>query len=93
MKNTTILKMKWILKDFFRPVASDKIKCYNFESANYCIYLNYDQDRCMNCLDSDLIKSLRRRCVRAVELRMNNNAISGRIKNKLIVGSPLLAQE
>ena len=60
MKNTTVLKMKWLLKDFFRPVPSDKIKCYNFESANYCIYLNSDQDRCMNFLEKyvkELLKS------------------------------------
>ena len=57
------------------------------------MYVNSGQDRCMKCLDSEIIKSLRRRCVRAVELRMNDNAISGRIKNQLIVGSPLLAQD
>ena len=51
MKNTTVLKMKWLLKEFFRPFASDKIKCYNFESTNFCIYINSDQDRCMNCLE------------------------------------------
>ena len=93
MKNTSPLKMKWLLKEFCRLFASDKINCCNFVSANCCMYINSGQDRCMNCLDSDLIKSLRRRYVRAVELRMNNNAISGRIKNKLIVGSPLLDQE
>ena len=55
--------------------------------------VNSGQDRCLKCLDPETIKSLRRRCVRAVELRMNENAISGRIKNQLIVGSPLLAQD
>ena len=57
------------------------------------MYVNSGQDRCLKCLDPETIKSLRRRCVRAVELRMNENAISGRIKNQLIVGSPLLAQD
>ena len=70
------------MKYFFRPFAFNKINCYNFVSENYCMYINSGQDRCMSCLDSDLIKSLRRRCVRAVELRMNDNAISGRIKNQ-----------
>ena len=85
--------MKWLLKDFFRPVASDKIKCYNFESANYCIYLNSDQDRCMNCLDSALILSLRKRCIRVVEIRTNDNTVRGHIKNQWIVGSHLLVQD
>ena len=93
MKNAASLKMKLLLKEFFRPFASDKINCYNFVSKNCCMYINSGQDRCMNCLDSDLIKSLRRRCVRAIELRMNDNAISGCIKNQLIVGSLVLAQE
>ena len=56
------------------------------------MYINSGQYRCMNCLDSDLIKILRRRYVRAVEFRMNGNAISDRMKNQLIVGSPILAQ-
>jgi len=93
MKNTSSFKVKWLLKEFFRPFASDKIKCYNFVSENCCMYVNSGQDRCLKCLDPETIKSLRRRCVRAVELRMNENAISGRIKNQLIVGSPLLAQD
>ena len=80
MKNTTPLNMKWLLKELFRPFAYDKINCYDFVSANCCMYINSSQDRCMNCLDSNLIKSPRRRCVRAVELIMNDNAISGRIK-------------
>ena len=77
----------------FRPFASDKINCYNFVSENCCTYVNSGQDRFLKCLDPETIKSLRRRCVRAVELRMNDNAISGRTKNQLIVGSPLLAQD
>ena len=48
------------IERFFRPFASDKIKCYNFVSEHFCIYINSDQDRCMNCLDSDLILSLRK---------------------------------
>ena len=29
-KNTTPLKMKWLLKYFVRPFISDKVNCYNF---------------------------------------------------------------
>ena len=32
-------------------------------------------------------------CIKALEIRMNNNTVRGRIKNQLIVGSPLLAQD
>ena len=47
----------------------------------------------MNCLNSDLILSLRKRCARAVEIRMNENVVTSRIKNQFIVGSPHLAQD
>ena len=87
MKNTAPLKMKWLLGEFLRPFKSNKINCYNFASTNCCMYINSGQDCCMNYHDSDLIKCLRRRCVRAVELRMNDNALGGRIKNQLIVGA------
>ena len=34
MNNTTPLKMKWLLKTFFRPSVSNKINRYNFVSIN-----------------------------------------------------------
>ena len=81
------------IERFFRPFASDKIKCYNFESTNFCIYINSDQDRCINCLDSDLISNLRKRCIRVVEIRTNDNTVRSHIKNQWIVGSHLLVQD
>ena len=32
-------------------------------------------------------------CIRAVEIRTNDNTVRGHIKNQLIVGSPLLAED
>ena len=81
--------MKWSLKEFFRPFASNKINCFNFVSTNYCIYINSNQDRYINFLYLDLILSLRKRCIRAVEIITNDNTVRGHIKNQLIVGSPL----
>ena len=71
-------------------IASDKINCYNFVSENCCIYINSGQDRCTKCVDSDLILNLRKRYIRAVEIRTNENTVRGHVKNQLIVGSPLM---
>ena len=37
------------------------------------------------------LKTFRKRCNRAVEIRNNDNSIISRTKNKLIIGSPLMA--
>ena len=53
-KNTVTLKIKWLLKEFFRLITSDKVNCCKFLSENCCIYKKFSQGCCMNCLNSDL---------------------------------------
>ena len=83
--------MSWLLKDFFKPFVSDKVNSYKFVYTNCCIYIDSGQDRCMNCINPNLILSLRKRCIRAVKIRKNDNVVSGCIKNQLIVRTSLLA--
>ena len=47
----------------------------------------------MNCPGTYLILSLRKRYIRAVDIRTNNNTVRGHIDNHLIVESPILAQD
>ena len=44
----------------------------------------------MECRNVSILKTLKKRCNRAVEIRNNDNAIISRTINKLIVGSPLM---
>ena len=45
----------------------------------------------MECHNVTLLKTFRKRCNRVVEIRNNDNSIISRTKNKLIIGSPLMA--
>ena len=47
----------------------------------------------MNCLGTYLISSLRKRCIRAIDIRTNENTVRGHIENHLIVESPILAKD
>ena len=54
-------------------------------------YNTTDQDKCVECRNVTFLKTFRKRCSRAVEIRNNDNAVISRTKNKLIVRSPLMA--
>ena len=45
----------------------------------------------MECCNVSLLKTFRKICNRAIKIRNNDNAIICRTRNKLIVGSPLMA--
>ena len=74
-KITSNKKAKWILKETFRPFTNDKVNCYYFVSTNCLKYNKTDQDKCVECRNVTLLKTFRKRCNRAVEIRNNDNAI------------------
>ena len=74
-KITSNQNAKWLLKETFRPFTNDKVNCYYFVSTNCLKYNKTDQDKCVECRNVTLLKTFRKRCNRAVEIRNNDNAI------------------
>ena len=87
-KITSNINAKRILKENFRTFTSDKVNYYYFVSINYLKYNKTEHEKCVEYRDVTLLKCFRKRYV---EIRNNDNAIISRTKNKLIIGSPLMA--